>query len=103
VSHHNAGALIFKEVTAWSWERTRLVNRMNATLARLGIHNFNQPCAGLAPAKAGAAGRLATLRTPEGSPLPPNVSAELQRDMARLGVVVSQIREIEKARQKRLE
>jgi hypothetical protein len=29
--------------------------------------------------------------------------AELQRDMARLGFVVSQIREIEQARQKRLE
>jgi transposase len=36
-------------------------------------------------------------------PLPPNVSAELQRDMARLRFVVSQIREIEEARQKRLE
>jgi transposase len=35
--------------------------------------------------------------------LPPNVSAELQRDMARLRFVVSQIREIEEARQKRLE
>jgi transposase len=34
-------------------------------------------------------------------PLPPNVLAELQRDMARLGFVVSQIREIEEARQKR--
>jgi transposase len=36
-------------------------------------------------------------------PLPPNVSAELQRDMARLRFVVSQIREIGEARQKRLE
>src|ERR1700726_3387879 len=36
-------------------------------------------------------------------PLPPNTLAELQRDMARLGCVVSQIREIEQARQKRLE
>jgi transposase len=36
-------------------------------------------------------------------PLPPNVLAELQRDMARLGFLVSQIRDIEKARQKRLE
>jgi len=35
-------------------------------------------------------------------PLPPNALAELQRDMARLGFVVSQIREIEEARQKRL-
>src|SRR6201984_1625304 len=36
-------------------------------------------------------------------PLPPNTLAELQRDMARLGCVVSQIREIEDTRQKRLE
>ena len=43
------------------------------------------------------------MHTPEGMPLPPNVLAELQRDMARLGFVVSQIREIEDTRQKRLE
>ena len=49
-----------------------------------------------------AAERLATVHTPEGMPLPPNAVAELQRDMARLGFVVSQIREIEEARQKRL-
>jgi transposase len=36
-------------------------------------------------------------------PLPPNVSAELQRDMARLGFVMGQIRDIEDARRKRLE
>ena len=47
--------------------------------------------------------RLATLHTPEGSALPPNVSAELQRDIARLGFVISQIKEIEEARQERLE
>ena len=43
------------------------------------------------------------MHTPEGTPLPRNVLAELQRDMARLGFVVSQIREIEDIRQKRLE
>ena len=43
------------------------------------------------------------MHTPEGMPLPPNALAGLQRDMARRGFVVSQIREIEKARQKRLE
>jgi transposase len=43
------------------------------------------------------------VHTPEGIPLPPNTLAELQRDMARLGFVVIQIREIEEARQKRLE
>jgi len=67
-----------------------------ATLARLGIRNFK-------PTLRQTAERLATVHIPEGMPLPPNVSAELQRDMARLRFVVSQIREIEEARQKRLE
>jgi transposase len=75
---------------------TRIVNRMKGTLARLGIRNFK-------PTLRKAAERLATLHMPEGMPLPPNVSAELQRDMARLSFVVSQIKEIEEARQKRLE
>jgi transposase len=35
--------------------------------------------------------------------LPPNALAELQREIARLGFVISQIKEIEEARQKRLE
>ena len=69
---------------------------MKATLARLGVRNFK-------PTLRKAAERLATVHTPEGTPLPRNVLAELQRDMARLGFVVSQIREIEEARQKRLE
>src|SRR5256886_14155720 len=77
-------------------ERARIVNRIKSTLARLGIRNFK-------PTLRKAAERLATVHTPEGTPLPRNVLAELQRDMARLGFVVSQIREIEQARQKRLE
>jgi transposase len=77
-------------------ERTRIVNRIKSTLARLGVRNFK-------PTLRKAAERLATVHTPEGMPLPPNTLAELQRDMARLGCVVSQIREIEQARQKRLE
>ena len=77
-------------------ERTRIVNRMKGTLARLGIRNFK-------PTLRKAAERVATLHTPEGSALPPNVSAELQRDIARLGFVISQIKEIEEARQERLE
>jgi transposase len=36
-------------------------------------------------------------------PLPPNTLAERQRDMARMGVVIGQIRQIEEARQKRLD
>src|SRR5213076_3313438 len=77
-------------------ERTRIVNRIKSTLARLGIRNFK-------PTLRKAAERLASVHTPEGMPLPPNTLAELQRDMARLGFVVSQIREIEDARQKQLE
>jgi transposase len=77
-------------------ERTRIVNRIKSTLARLGIRDFK-------PTLRKAAERLVTVHTPEGMRLPPNTLAELQRDMARLGFVVSQIREIEDARQKRLD
>ena len=77
-------------------ERTQIVNRIKSTLARLGVRNFK-------PTLHKAAERLATVRTPEGVPLPSNVLAELQRDMARLGFVLNQIRDIEQARQKRLE
>ena len=77
-------------------ERTRIVNRMKGTLARLGIRAFN-------PALRRAPERLETLRTPEGATLPPNTRAELQRDMARLRFVTEQIREIEAARAERLE
>jgi transposase len=77
-------------------ERTRIVNRMKGTLARLGIRGFN-------PALRRAPERLETLRTPEGVTLPPNTRAELQRDMARLRFVTEQIRAIEATRAERLE
>jgi transposase len=77
-------------------ERTRIVNRMKGTLARLGIRGFK-------PALPRAPERLETLRTPEGATLPPNTRAELQRDMARLRFVTDQIRELEAARAERLE
>jgi transposase len=77
-------------------ERTRVVNRMKSTLARLGIRGFK-------PTLRRAPERLATLHTPEGAPLPPNTLAELHRDMARLHFVIGQIREIEVARLARLE
>src|SRR5262249_36914495 len=51
-------------------ERTRIVNRIKSTLARLGIRNFK-------PTLRKAAERLATVHTPEGMPLPPNTLAEL--------------------------
>src|SRR6478672_6170751 len=77
-------------------ERTRLVNRMKGTLARLGIRNFR-------PTLRNAAEHLAALSTPESSPLPPNASAELERDIARLRLVIGQIKQIEEVRRQRLE
>src|SRR3954467_9835588 len=58
-------------------ERTRVVNRIKANLARLGIRGFK-------PTLRNALQRLDALRTPEGTALPPNTRAELHRDMARL-------------------
>ena len=50
-------------------ERTRIVNRIKSTLARLSIRNFK-------PTLRKAAERLTTVHTPEGLPLPPNTLAE---------------------------
>jgi transposase len=77
-------------------QRTRIVNRMKACLARFGIRNFK-------PTLRKASERLETLSTPEGSPLPPNTLAEMRRDMARLRFVIDQIKEIEADRLKQLE
>ena len=57
-------------------EQSRIVNRMKAALIRLGIRGFN-------PKLNRAAGRLDSLRPPEGEPIPPNTLAELRRDMER--------------------
>jgi transposase len=76
-------------------QRTRIVNRMKATLARLGIRSFK-------PTLRKAAEGLPTLRTAEDAPLPPNTLAELRRDMARLRFVSDQIKEIEDTRLERL-
>jgi transposase len=77
-------------------ERTRVVNRIKAALARFGLRGFK-------PTLRNAPERLEALRTPEGEPLPPNTLAELRRDMARLQLVMAQIKEIEAARLERLE
>src|SRR5437660_8725549 len=77
-------------------EQTRIVNRMKAALIRLGIRGFN-------PKLKRAAGRLDSLRTPEGEPIPPNTLAELRRDMERRRLISNQIRQIEDARLERLE
>src|SRR5689334_11942167 len=72
-------------------ERTRIVSRMGGTLARLGVRGFE-------PTLRGAPERLAALRTPDGTPLPPNTLAELRRGMARLRLVRDRIAEVEAAR-----
>jgi transposase len=77
-------------------ERTRLVNRMKSCLVRFGVRSFK-------PTLRKAPDRLATLRTPEGVPLPPNTLLELRRDMARLRFVMDQIKEVEEARAQGLE
>jgi transposase len=77
-------------------EQSRIINRMKATLIRLGIRGFN-------PKLKKAAERLEGLRTPEGEPIPPNTLAELRREMERRRLVRDQIRQIEDARLDRLE
>lgn len=77
-------------------ERSRIVNRMKAALVRLGIRGFN-------PKLKRAAERLDGLRTPEGEPIPPNMQAELRRDMERRRLVSNHIRQIEEARLERFE
>jgi transposase len=72
-------------------KRTGIVNRMKATLVRLGIRGFN-------PKLRKAPDRLTTLRTPEGAPIPPNTLAELQREMAHLRFTNEQIKQIENER-----
>ena len=77
-------------------DRTRIVNRMKSTLARLGIRWFK-------PTLRKAEEKLRELRTAEGTLLPENTREELRRDMARLRVVREQIKEIEQQRLRKLE
>src|SRR6266850_499833 len=63
---------------------------------RLGIRGFK-------PALRKAPQRLEALRTPEDTPIPPNMLDEVRRDMIRLAVVREQIDAIERARLVRLE
>jgi transposase len=76
-------------------ERTRIVNRLKATLARFGIRGFK-------PTLRNAAERLDELRTAERTALPENTRAEAKRAMARLAVIRDQIKEIEQERSRKL-
>jgi transposase len=77
-------------------ERTRIINRMKSALVRLGIRGFK-------PQLRKAPQLVATLRTPEDVPIPPNALDEMRRDLARLAVVREQIKALEQARLERLE
>jgi transposase len=77
-------------------ERTRIINRLKSDLARLGIRGFK-------PQLRKAPQLLASLRTPEDQPIPPNTLAEMQRDLTRLALLREQIKAIEQARLARLE
>ena len=76
-------------------EQSRIINRMKATMARVGIRGFN-------PKLKKAAERLDGLRTPEGEPIPANTLAELRRDMVRRRLISDQVKQIEDARLGRL-
>ena len=76
-------------------EHTTIINRIKATLARLGIRSFN-------PKLKKAPEPLEHLRKPEGEPIPPNTLAELKRDMERKQLVAEQIKQIEKTRLEQL-
>jgi transposase len=76
-------------------ERSRIINRMKATMVRLGIRGFNVKLRK-------AADKLSGLHTAEGVPLPSNTLDELRRDMARLHLIREQIKAIEQARVTRL-
>jgi len=54
-------------------ERTRIINRMKAALARFGVRGFK-------PELRHASARLETFRTPENVLLPPHTLAEIHRD-----------------------
>src|SRR5262249_32937260 len=72
-------------------DQNRIINRMKAALARLGIRGFN-------PKLAKAADRPEQLRTPEGDPIPLTTLSELRRDVERRRLLLHQIRQIEAAR-----
>jgi transposase len=77
-------------------ECTRIVNRLKAALARLGIRGFN-------PKLRKAAARLEALRTPEGEPIPQNLREEMQRDLAHLAFLREQRKTVEQLRLERLQ
>ena len=76
-------------------EQTKLINRLKAMFACLGIRDFK-------PHLKKAPERLDGLLTPEGDPIPANTLAEIRRAMDRLVLVREQIKEIEDTRAEKI-
>jgi len=76
-------------------DRTRIVNRMKSTLARIGIRGFK-------PTLRKAEEKLSELHIAEGTLLPENTREELRRDIARLRIVREHLKEIEQQRLRKL-
>ena len=73
-------------------ERTRVSDRIKATMARLGVRGFK-------PGLAKAVTRLAELRTAEGEPIPSQTRSDLGRALERLRLLKQQIAAIEAERE----
>lgn len=72
-------------------ERTRILNRIKACLARFGIRGFKSTRRKMVE-------RVKALVTPEGVPLPPNTLLEITGDIARLNFVADQMKQLERRR-----
>jgi len=82
-----------RERTELLSERVGLTNRIGAILATLGVNDYN-------PLLQSRRRRLAELRTGLDQPIPPNALAKIERLLARLELVLAQIAELERERDK---
>lgn len=72
-------------------ERVGHVNRIKGLLATQGIYNYQ-------PLRRDRDARLEALVTADGQPLPPRLKGEIRRELARLELVLDQIRTVEAER-----
>jgi transposase len=72
-------------------ERIRHANRIKGLLATQGVFGFE-------PTLRNRRARLAEVRTPEGAPLPPRLTAEVGRQMDRLELAMQQLADVQAVR-----
>ena len=82
-----------RERTELLSERVGLTNRIGAVLATLGVNDYN-------PVLQSRRRKLAELRTGLDEAIPPNALAKIERLLARLELVLAQIAELERDRDK---